>query len=179
VNAAGLMLDRADREGGLTSELVDDVAERIAGSVERFLGGGSSALPVIERLAEVRALWAGVCSVVLELDEGAGARIDADTVTRDAIVDLVTEACANAVVHGAADSVLVRVHVEGDEVVLAVADDGTRRPGAAAGHDGGEGEVARRVPGGLGTEVLRMSCTEFSLDIGEQGSRLLARVPLG
>jgi signal transduction histidine kinase len=168
VNAAGLLLDRADREGGLTPALVDDVAARIAASVERFLGSAPSSLPVVERLAEVRTLWRGVCAVELESGAEVDARIDADTVARETIVDLVSEACANAVVHGGAEAVRVRIQVEGDEVVLDVADDGARG-----------GVTPAQAAGGLGTEILRMSCSEFSLEVGERGGHLTARVPLG
>jgi hypothetical protein len=102
VNAASLMLDHADRDGAVTPELVDDVAARIAVSVERFLGGSASRQPLIDRLDEVRALWSGVCRVRTDLAGDAESRIDADIVARELIVDLVAEACANAVVHGGA-----------------------------------------------------------------------------
>ncbi len=185
VNAAGLMLDRADREGALTPELVGDVAERIAVSVERLLAGSTSALPSAQRLAEIRALWAGVCSVELELGEQVLDRLDADAVTRELVVDLVTEACANAVVHGDAGEIRVRLALRDDEVALEVTDDGTRRRTSGASGPGGSsavpsvGEVPETSPSGLGTAVLRASCTSYRLEVGEQGSRLSAVVPLG
>jgi signal transduction histidine kinase len=175
VNAAGLMLDRADRADAVTPELIDDAAARIATSVERFLAAGASTTPISARLEEVRALWAGVCTVEVELDDEVAARLDADPVTCELVVDLATEACANAVVHGDAGQVVVRVGVIGEEIELDVADDGTRR--AAQGDtDPGAGGIA---PGGLGTEVLRASCTSFTLDVGVRGSRLHAMLPLG
>jgi signal transduction histidine kinase len=191
VNAAGLMLDRSYRQGAVTSELVDDVVTRIATSVERFLAGGASDLPLTARLSEVRALWAGVCTVLLAVDEAAGERIDADAVTRELVVDLVTEACANAVVHGDAREVRVRLALVGEEVELEVSDDGTRGWADSAAEGGPPGGVGGATPratpratsgaahGGLGTQVLRASCTSFSLVVGERGSRLHALLPLG
>jgi signal transduction histidine kinase len=173
INAAGMMLERADRAGGATPEHFDEVAARIATSVKRLLEEGASTLPLVARLAEVRALWAGVCAVGLELDAAATARIDADPVTRELLVDLVTEACANAVVHGDAARIDVRIGLVEDEVELDISDDGTRRaPAGDAGAGAGAGD-------GLGTEVLRMSCTSFSVDVGAHGTRLHAMVPLG
>jgi signal transduction histidine kinase len=184
VNAAGLMLDRADLEGALTPERLDDVTERIAVSVERFLAGSASALPFAARLSEVSALWEGVCTVTSELDGQVTDRLDADAVTRELIVDLVTEACANAVVHGDAGEVRVRLAVVGDEVALEVTDDGTRRstdapssPGLTPGPS--TAVVTEGSTRGLGTEVLRASCTSFRIDLGESGGRLHATVPLG
>jgi len=175
VNAAGLMLDRADRDGAVSAVLVDDAAERIAAAVERFLSGGISRRTLAERLEEVRALWAGVCTVVLELAEESAARIDADPVARELVVDLVTEACANAAVHGGAGEVRVRIGLVGEEVSLDVTDDGT----PATRVRGPEGGPAESPAGGLGTAILRASCTRFGLELGERGGHLHARVPLG
>lgn len=175
VNAASLVLDRADREGAVTPELVDDVAARIAVSVERFLRGSASRRPLADRLDEVRALWSGVCRMRTDVAGDAEARIDADTVARELIVDLVSEACANAVVHGAAREVRVTVALgPDDEVELRVEDDGERHD------DGGRDAATQAAPsGGLGSAVLRSSCTRFSLDRSPQGATLTASVPLG
>jgi signal transduction histidine kinase len=192
VNAAGLMLERADHDGGVTSEVIEDAATRIATAVDRFLGGSPSALPLSDRLSEVRDLWEGVCAVTLDISPIASARLDADPVARDLIVDLVTEACANAVVHGGAGS--VRVHVDmadveggvvggadvgggevgGGEVIVDITDDGTQRDGPDV-----LGGRSPEQAAGMGTEVLRASCTSFSLDVAERGARLVAVVPLG
>lgn len=180
VNAASLVLDRADREGAVTPELVDDVAARIAVSVERFLRGSASRQPLLERLDEVRALWDGVCRMRTEVAGDAETRIDADTVARELIVDLVAEACANAVVHGGAQEVRVAVTLgPDDEIELRVEDDGVGHGGV--GHDGAahDGAASATSSGGLGSAVLRASCTRFALERSPQGATLTASVPLG
>jgi hypothetical protein len=171
VNAAGLILERAAQQDAVTPEVLDEAAGRIATAVERFLTGGTTDGGIVDRLAEVRALWAGVCDVDLDVEQQASARVDADAVTRDLLVDLVAEACANAVVRGGAARVRVRVGLaEGlqagpvGDVLLVVSDDGTRRTGAGRG--------------GLGSEVLRASCTRFDLDVTPTGATLTASVPL-
>jgi signal transduction histidine kinase len=175
INAAGLLLDRADRAGDVSAAVFDEVAARIATSVERFLTDGTSQEPLAARLAEVQKLWAGVCTVIIELDSDAEGRIDADVVMRELVVDLVTEACANAVVHGGAEEVRVRVAREGEEVALDIIDDGSLRAVGGSGTDGTPSEGS----GGLGTEVLRSSCSSFALDVGDRGGRLRALLPLG
>jgi signal transduction histidine kinase len=175
INAAGLMLDRTGRQGGVTPEVIEDAAARIAASVERFLTDGASPLPVAQRLAEVRALWAGVCTVDIELDGQVAALLDGDVVTRELIVDLVTEACANAVVHGDAGRVTVRIGLAGEEVALDVIDDGTRR----RGRSGTTVDSASDAAEGLGTAMLRASCTRFTLDLGADGGHLHALLPVG
>ena len=171
VNAGGIALDRADRAGGVTPAIVEGVADRIAGAVERFLGGGGSDRPLCDRLEDVRLLWTGVCEVRLDVDAAMRDRVDDDPIARDLIVDLVAEACANAAVHGGASSVEVSVaSSRAGEVALTVRDDGVRRAG---GDRGGGGE------GGLGSEVLRASCTRVRLTLGDDGATLEVGVPLG
>ena len=188
VNAAGLVIDRAARDGELTAELVEDVAGRIATSVERFLEGGASKRRLIDRIEEVRGLWAGVCDVRLDAEQEVRERIDADPVSRELLVDIVAEACANAVVHGDARNVTVRLMPGGSgEVDLEVRDDGRMRGVLPAGPDGGTGGAAGTTGGsttggsagrGLGSEVLRRSCTRFVLDGDAEGTTLSASVPL-
>lgn len=167
VNAAGIALDRADRTGGLTAEIVEDAADRIAGAVERFLAGGGSDRPLCDRLEDVRLLWVGVCEVRLDVDAGIRDLVDGDPIARDLVVDLVAEGCANAAVHGGASRVEVSVaSAREGEVTLFVRDDGVRR-------DGGGGGT------GLGSEVLRASCTRARLTLGDDGATLEVGVPLG
>lgn len=179
VNAASLMLDRAAREDAVTQVVIDDAAGRIASAVERFLGSGASEQPLVERLAEVRTVWDGVCSVHVDVPPEVADRIDRDPVTRELLVDLVAEGCANAVVHGGAGRVRVQLAVAGpgapealplDEIVLTVEDDGTRRDDVET-----RAGSTRR---GLGSEVLRASCTRVTLETGERGNTLTASVPL-
>ena len=179
VNAASLVLDRAAREDAVTQDVIDEVAARIAGAVERFLGSGASEQPLVERLDEVRAVWNGVCAVDVDVAEEVAERVDADPVIRELLVDLVAEGCANAVVHGGAERVRVGLTVgaagddresPADEVVLTVEDDGTRRAA-----DPLRTGSARR---GLGSEVLRASCTRSTLEMADRGSVLTAAVPL-
>lgn len=167
VNAAGIALDRADRAGELTPAVIDEIADRIAGAVERFLGGGGSDRPLCGRLEDVRLLWAGVCEVRLDVDTAMRDRVDDDPIARDLVVDIVSEACANPVVHGGASRVEVSVaSAREGEVALIIRDDGVRRVG-------GDGE------GGLGSEVLRATCTMAELTLGEDGATLEVGVPLG
>lgn len=185
VNAASLMLDHAARAGTVTPALVDEVAARVAASVERFLRGGASSRPFVERIEEVRALWSGICDVRMDVTADVARRIDGDAVTRDLIVDLIAEACANAVVHGGAHEVRVALMLEqDDEVALRVEDDGASREARWSTGSGREasvdvGQHEGHVPRGLGSDVLRASCTRFALVPGAAGTTLTASIPLG
>ena len=181
VNAAGLMLQRAARSGSVPPALIEGIAARVAASVERFLRGGASSRPFVERIDEVRALWSGVCDVRMVVSQDVASMIDADAVTRDLIVDLIAEACANAVVHGGARKVQVALlHEQDGEVGLRVADDGAVRSAAPdsgiAVRDEPSGGAPQR---GLGSDVLRASCTRFALVPGATGTTLTASIPLG
>jgi signal transduction histidine kinase len=171
VNAASLMLDRAARDDLISEGLIDEAADRVAAAVERFLGSASSDRPLLDRLGEIVDLWGGVCRIAIEADGDVATRVDADPVTRELVVDLVAEACANAVVHGGASEVVVRLSVTqevADDVRLIVTDDGVRRSEASG----------PSVQAGLGSVVLRASCSSFALDLGASGATLTAHVPL-
>ena len=175
VNAASLLLDRAARDDAVTPELVDDAAGRIGDAVERFLRGSVSDAALEARLDEVRALWAGVCAVTVDVGPDVIARIEGDTVTRELLVDLVAEACANAVIHGGARRVTAEVTLMdgGAELQLTVTDDGRPAPRPVT-----SGVSVGPERSGLGSEVLRASCTRWELRHDEAGSVLTANVPL-
>lgn len=142
-------------------------------------------LPRFTGIEEVRALWSGICDVRMDVTADVARHIDGDAVTRDLIVDLIAEACANAVVHGEAHEVRVALMLEqDDEVALRVEDDGASREarwstGSSEGVSAGAGQHEGDVPRGLGSEVLRSSCTRFALMPGDRGSTLAASIPLG
>ena len=90
--------------------------------------------PVAAALADVAALWDGLCTVRIDLEPGLDRAIDARPTMAGVFIDICIEACSNAVRHGGARSVLVRAAREGDALQLEVRDDGAST--GPKSHDG-------------------------------------------
>ncbi|MEY3019931.1 MAG: hypothetical protein RLZZ272_915 [Actinomycetota bacterium] len=167
IHAAGIRLDRAAREGLLDAEMRSASIEPIRRALESLDPARERAAPDLAlELERTRATWDGVCDVTVELDPDIRVRLDADVLAASVALDLVREACANAVVHGSASRVSVALLPEGErEVLLRVRDDGTSTHPLRAS--------------GLGSRVLDTTCTRWHLARGESGTELEAVLPLG
>ena len=92
------------------------------------------------------------------------ARIDADPALRTTLVDVVAEAVTNAVRHGGAEAVAVRLAEAGDgRLALEVADDG---------------RAAERGTPGMGSQLLDEVSPDWSLELGADGARLRVELVL-
>lgn len=102
---------------------------------------GLSPQPLVPSLHDLAApLQDSGVSVALELEE-----VDADDATRSLVLRAAQEALRNVLRHAHASDVTVRLRVEGDELVLEVADDGSGfGPGA-----GRRDSMGLRLLGGL------------------------------
>jgi len=164
VNAGSLVLERAEAEGTLDHAVIARVAQRI----ERAVSGLESAAEEADlrtRLAETTTAFEDLAAITVEVDGLTLERLDGDATARATISDVIIEACANAVLHGRASTVAVRIGpAEGAAVELEVVDDGIPQPGA----DGV----------GLGTRVLETACTAWSIEHRADGTTLSATMPV-
>lgn len=167
---------------------VADMASHLAAAADRALQesrravealsgtGPGSVADALRQAAEEVAERAGTS---VSLTGEVGGRVPAGV--RDALVRIVREATTNAVRHGHASSVSIRVDHQGSALVLAVADDGRGfDPRLAAGSGFGlrsmreraenlGGSLAVRSEPGLGAEVtLTVPCRT---PMGERGDR--------
>jgi len=164
VNAGSLLLERAEADGTLDDTVIARVAQRI----ERAVAGLESDVDEADlgsRAAEITTAFEDLATVTFEVDEATRARLDADAAARATLSDVIIEACANAVLHGRASRVAVRIGpAEGAAVALEVIDDGAPQPS--------------QERAGLGTRVLETSCTAWSLTHREDGTTLTATMPV-
>lgn len=167
VQAAGLRLDLAARDGALDAASVATATEPIRAALEALDPARERAAPdLAAELERTRATWLGVCDVGVQLDPIAAARLGTDALACSVALDLVREACANAVVHGSATRITIAIVPEGErEVLLRVVDDGTSTHPLRAT--------------GLGSEVLDTSTTRWHLERRAWGTELEAVLPLG
>lgn len=161
VNAARLTLDRINEPD---PAVFAAVTGRIADAVEQ-LRADQPAAGLAAQLDGLDALWAGVCAVSVRLEDQAGSRLDADAVIASLAGDIIYEACANAVVHGRANTIQVAVTFNdaADGVTVTVRDNGT---------------LGRAVTPGTGSQILASVCTHWELTSGKNGTVLSATLPL-
>lgn len=114
-----------------------------------------------ERIAQVVDAWTGILRVCLDLPEESAARSD----QWHWAAQVIEEAVANAVRHGGADQVDIRLEIDSGALVVRIADNGTASMGSPDQRTG------------LGSQVLdRVAPANWSLEATEQGSILTVRV---
>lgn len=118
-------------------QVIADVRRALDMVVGAFDVGLASRGELTEIVHDRLRLWEGAVACECSIDEGADQAADA-AVARG-VGDVVGEAITNAVRHGQAERVDVRVVLEGNWIVVRVRDDGvgptgSRRPGAGLGH---------------------------------------------
>ena len=143
---------------------VDDAAEQLHRLVDRIRDGADARWTADRALADVVALWSGVADVRVDCAPAVLARIDAAPATRTTLIDVVAEAVTNAVRHGEAQAIAIRIVPYGDDrLVVEVEDDGR--------------SAGRGAPG-MGTQLFDAVSPAWSLDVGEAGARLRIEVVL-
>ncbi len=137
VTAAAMRLEQApvgDAEAlAAARELIGDAIGRLDTRSEHVDG-------IEVQLGELARAWDGLCAVTWTIEADALVAIDADATIASAVGDICTEACSNAVRHGAATIVEIAATTAADRLHLRIANDGA---------DPGE-----RRGGGLGSAML-------------------------
>lgn len=145
-------------------QAVEVAAVELAELRDRLSAGPEEEWTVRGALDDLVVLWAGVLRVQVAANDVVLAAVDAAPATRSGVVDVVAEGLTNAVRHGGARHVTVRIAPEGeDRVEVEVVDDGSGM---------GPGEP------GMGSAMLDEVAAWWSLDATPDGCRLRASVVL-
>lgn len=126
VTAAALRLEQDVRAGTVSADAVDRALRDVVDALDHLELDTDAVGDVRADLDDVVEAWEGVCAVHVNMEGALADRIDRAPVTARVLVDIVTEACSNAVRHARASE--VRLSVEQDEVErlrICVRDDGT------------------------------------------------------
>lgn len=124
--ACAMAMDRASSQGdraGLTAALAE--AQEVLAMPLSAPGRPTSVDDEVRRKV---ALWGDLCDFRIDVDPAADDAAQADVVGR-----VVEEGLTNAVRHGSASVIEVRVEVSGNEVLVQVSDNGSGPSGGAAG----------------------------------------------
>jgi len=162
VNAATLRLLDAEQDG-LPIEVT---LRRARIDIENALAHLATVIAVDERsrphdldqaIGRICGLWEGLTDIEVEVSEEATARLDCDPTLRAALVEVLTEACSNAVRHGNAKLIRAATTLTERGLLLEVIDDG--RP-------------AESDTPGLGTSLLDEIALDWDRTHGDAGTRL-------
>lgn len=164
INASAIQLDDAVRTNQDTAELRERICQRITEALDQLADEqpGSPSLP--ESVDDLRSMWHDLCDITCEIDQAARQRINADPACESAVCEIVAEACANAVIHGHASRVHIRLDAPGPRVVeLSILDNG---------------HLDEPTGRGLGTRMIEEVSLGWSLAAAADGTTLSAVLPV-
>lgn len=118
----------SDTQVAAAVEVVRDSLRRIIEDLDdlAYLEATTGPVDLAGALAELRAAWVAVCDVSLDASPATLDRIRANQASARLLVDVVSEAVTNAVRHGAARHVVVRLEeASPDTIQVQIDDDGT------------------------------------------------------
>lgn len=143
--------------------LIASIRQDISVATARLDEPVSPHVMLVDTLQEIADLWSGTCDVRWSMDHRTVRAVAESPVAAMSITEIVRECVTNAVRHGRAHTVTVRLQRSGDgRVVLEIADDGVASEAPA-------------VPG-LGSHMLDEMCVTWERTSGKSGTRVVAEV---
>jgi signal transduction histidine kinase len=125
---------------------------------------------VSTNLRRAAARLAATSGALVELEAVGGAGVGVDGAARVAVVRVFQEAASNALRHGRAKAVRASLHVEGNILILAVADDGV-------GFDPAGARAGRGLPG-MRSRASDLGGTLDIASVAGDGALITMRLPL-
>lgn len=163
--AVAARVDRAaEVTGAEHAVMLDSAARDLRELRDRIASPEPEQWAVSEALEDVIALWDQLLGIRLHCDEAMFDQLDAAPATRSAVIDVVAEALTNAVRHGAARVVDVRIEpLPGERLSVVVRDDGRA---SAVG------------PPGMGSRLLDAVAVVWTRTRVEDGTELRVELSL-
>ncbi|MEN9715839.1 MAG: hypothetical protein RJA35_1306 [Actinomycetota bacterium] len=144
---------------------LDDLGVLLEQRVKAIFEAPDAATDLASVLTEIAETWQGISQITVHLTDGDATEITRDQIAVETVLELVREGISNAIRHGGAKVIDVRVEIVGDDLVrVSVANDGV--PVAA-----GPGRQ------GMGSRHLQECTVEYSIGTTQAGTLLLADVP--
>lgn len=155
--STAMRLSAADR----TPETVADARRRLEAALKAISADQSESASLSLALKDLQDLWSPLVRISFEMDPNAEQRLAKDAGLCRCAIEICREAASNAIRHGHAKAIEIRVEATGDLIEVHVTDDG-------------DGIATAAVPG-LGSEMLDDTCLRWQLDRShDEGSELIA-----
>lgn len=125
VAAAAMGLEEARRLGEDPAQAWTKAEAQLVAAVRALADGPPERRDLAREMAAMTTTWAGLCEVEIDIQESLRAVLSQDWVSAGTVSDLLSEAIANAVMHGQATRVRISVAAgEGSTMRMVVINDG-------------------------------------------------------
>lgn len=126
VAAAAIRIERSLTRGEVTESgevALQNLQDRLA-KILKDTKGVSEVRPVLDEIAET---WHGLCTIEFDLSDEVECLLRKDSVCVETVLEIAREACSNAIRHGAAELIRIRIDFEGSDLIrIMVRNDGTK-----------------------------------------------------
>ena len=134
---------------GRTPEAVSDARRRLDEALAAIVGRTGREASFQRALTDLRGLWSPIVNFSADISHAASQKLVADPGLSPSAIEICREATSNAIRHGCAGSVDIRIDTVGDLLEIRVTDDG----------DGPSSDVVA----GLGSQMLDETCLRWQL----------------
>lgn len=163
VAAAAIRIERSLSTGEVNEsgeEALQNLRDRLA-KILADTKGTSAVRPVLDEIVET---WHGLCQIDFELSTQTEEALKLDSICVETVLEIVREACSNAIRHGSAERIQISiVFIQEDLVALVVKNDGTK--------------VDANSRRGVGSAYLDDCTYSHDLVTSTEGATLTATVP--
>jgi signal transduction histidine kinase len=156
-------MELAKAEDSTNAQLIAHLTERITRASIGLTESPDDGDPLAP-LSQLRQLWAGTCTINIEVDPDTRQSLIDDNITAHVVIKVIEEACANAIVHGNASTVHTQLTTDGRQLQIQVTNDGMPP------------DIQSRR--GLGTTFLDQVALEWDLGVERSSVSLTVRLPL-
>lgn len=123
VVSAALRLDEALKQGRLSPELVEQIRVDLGREVDVLAGSARQPKQFPQFVEELISVWSRVAEIDMSADPAARRLVDADPMTRAIVMEVAAETASNALRHGNASRVEIRLRGHGAVLNMVVASD--------------------------------------------------------
>lgn len=149
-----------------SSVLIGEMKERIEQALEQINSAEKSSTDLDRLFDEIVELWEGVVNIRIDITPGDSAAIKHDEQAAYTLGEVVREACANAIRHGEAKNIHVKVSIYDEARAICVTSENDGLPFPLESIDG------------LGTQMLNELCLNWRREQVENLTLLTAQIPL-
>ena len=172
IHAAAQRLRAIAADGEVSRDELRAVLSETAESLPRVMVG-SGDVGFEARLNDAVTAWRPLAAVEFDIEDGTAQMLDGDPVCAEILIDVIAEAIANAVRHGGARHLCVRVEALASNVIVTtVTDDGIGHENQANPEGVGGGSQ------GLGTAQLDTCALMWDYEGTEGGNQLRVQLPI-